>query len=68
MSTILSIISLVMPIILWIFDKFRVSKANQEAFIAKVQSAKDDGSVGIEQRDEFKKQDEELRNDSKRSD
>ena len=60
-STILSILQIGMPVILWILDKFRVSKETKEAFIKKVQSAKDDGQVAIQQRDEFKRQDEELK-------
>lgn len=60
MGTILSIIQLVMPIILWVLNRFKISKEQQEAFIQKVQSAKDDALIGIQARDEFKRQDEEL--------
>jgi len=61
LGTILSLLQIAMPVILWILDKFKVSKENQQAFINKVQSAKDDGKIAIDQRDEFNRQDEELK-------
>jgi hypothetical protein len=59
-STILSILGILTPIITWIMGKFGMSKQSQEAFINKVQSAKDDGLVSVQQRDEFERQDAEL--------
>lgn len=60
MTTILSLLSVAIPIIRWIFDIFKVDKAKQEAFISKIQSAKDDSLISIKQKDEFARQDAEL--------
>jgi hypothetical protein len=60
MATILSWLTFLVPIITWVMGKLKLSKESQEAFIKKVQSAKDDGLVAIQGRDEFRKQDEEL--------
>lgn len=60
MATFLSLLSIAIPIIRWIFDIFKVDKAKQDAFIAKIQSAKDDSLISIEMKDEFARQDAEL--------
>ena len=60
MATFLSLLGIALPIIKWLFDLFKVDKAKQEAFIAKIQSAKDDSRVSIEMKDEFARQDAEL--------
>lgn len=65
MTMILSILGTMIPIVRWVLDIFKVKKETQDAFIAKIQAAKDDGKVPIEQADEFKRQDEELKNPPK---
>jgi hypothetical protein len=60
LTTILSWLAFLMPVVTWIMGKLKLSKETQEAFIAKVQAAKDDGLVSIQGRDEFRRQDEEI--------
>lgn len=60
MSMFLTIFTILMPIIQWGFRLFGVSKANQDAFYAKIQGTKNDGLISVIQRDEFRRQDEEL--------
>ncbi len=61
MSTILSILSLLSPVVLWLLDLFKADKAKREAFIKFVQSAKDDGIISVEAKDEFARQDAALK-------
>lgn len=61
MSTLLSLLSLLSPVVTWILDKFAVSQAKREQFIKFVQSAKDDGIIAVEAKDEFAQQDAKLK-------
>lgn len=67
MASFLSLLGILIPIIRWVLDIFKVNKETQDAFIKKIQSAKDDAKVPIQQSDEFKRQDEELKNGPKPS-
>lgn len=53
-------LGILIPIFRWVFDLFRVDKEKQDAFIKKIQSAKDDSLISIAMKDEFQRQDEEL--------
>ena len=61
MGTILAVLGFLVPIIRWVLDIMKVDKDTQDAFIKKIQSAKEDSKVPIQQSDEFKQQDEKLK-------
>lgn len=56
-----------MPLILWLFDKFGTSEDAKQDFIKKVQALKGDGAIAIEQRDQFRQQEQEFKDDAERA-
>lgn len=63
MTILFSLLNIFIPLLKLWWDFKGYSKDEQQAFIKKIQSAKDDARIPIQQSDEFKKQDEELKSD-----
>jgi hypothetical protein len=63
MMSLLALLPYLFQLISFFLDRYKASEETKRRFIALVQSAKDDGLIAVQAKDEFERQKEKLKQD-----